>query len=800
MANETIYPYGTNGQLPSSIGVINDLTTGGADKALSAEMGKELNTQINGSTKTKSSSSTYNKYYVITDNVLDKDNPVSSLSYTQVNSTIIDVVAGQKITWTAGTYQIAAAHKFTFAACDDENNVLFSSADETGEYTIVEDGYIVVQGWRDYSVTIVSEGLADEIEALKGNVADNLTTDDATKALSAKQGKKLGDDIYGDEQSYTQTSANGQHNISNDVLSPTKAPNVNAGSLLLPVTAGQLVTWGESNAYQLAYVFAATDSEYNVLFKTSNTTGSYTVTEDGYVVVQSWTYDMPVKATVKTLGIIDTKADKTEIPALVSEQTELLKYSDDLVAQCKFYGGGKITSGVLAQDYYAKYSGYIRIAPATKMLAKKVSSMYADFPIISYYSEPIEKAYISEEDVTTSDISSTGTIIIAPDTAKYMRLCFGLYGNSYDSFTIQLENASFLRCLTEIQRPFKFILPKYVDGVTGRNVYLFTSQFMDGVEGYYLRSGGSIRRVPGGEDVWSLSSETNVVLCDNDGSLREGFTRNGDSSLQHFNLKVRLNSKTNGDGSTKGILFIGDSLMEKGPSVREAYDLLAADGDWTIQKIGTSKNMGVGEFTQGWKYSDFIGSSSPFYINGALNFQAYVAAKHPSYTGGIDYVIIALGTNDVNGTGISTIIANAKTLIDAILDEDTGYPNAKIAVGLPSLGAPYASTNNDTDFTNHYSFKKKMRALNTALISNFDNGKYNANVTCMAHGAYLYAYESYGHTDVAVNQYCETTARQFGSFMKDGVSADTIHPYHIGFKQWGYAFYCKIRAFLAGNL
>ena len=42
MADKTIYPYGTNGQLPSSIGVINDLTTGGADKALSAEMGRRL--------------------------------------------------------------------------------------------------------------------------------------------------------------------------------------------------------------------------------------------------------------------------------------------------------------------------------------------------------------------------------------------------------------------------------------------------------------------------------------------------------------------------------------------------------------------------------------------------------------------------------------------------------------------------------------------------------------------------------------------------------------------------------------
>lgn len=40
MANKTVYPYGTNGQLPSSIGLVNDLYTGGVDKALTAEQGK----------------------------------------------------------------------------------------------------------------------------------------------------------------------------------------------------------------------------------------------------------------------------------------------------------------------------------------------------------------------------------------------------------------------------------------------------------------------------------------------------------------------------------------------------------------------------------------------------------------------------------------------------------------------------------------------------------------------------------------------------------------------------------------
>lgn len=46
MANTTVYPYGTNGELPSSIGLVNDLVTGGADKALTAEQGKALNEKI----------------------------------------------------------------------------------------------------------------------------------------------------------------------------------------------------------------------------------------------------------------------------------------------------------------------------------------------------------------------------------------------------------------------------------------------------------------------------------------------------------------------------------------------------------------------------------------------------------------------------------------------------------------------------------------------------------------------------------------------------------------------------------
>lgn len=51
MANQTVYPYGTGGSLPSSIGIINDRTTGGADKAWSAEQGKLAGQEIDKNTE-----------------------------------------------------------------------------------------------------------------------------------------------------------------------------------------------------------------------------------------------------------------------------------------------------------------------------------------------------------------------------------------------------------------------------------------------------------------------------------------------------------------------------------------------------------------------------------------------------------------------------------------------------------------------------------------------------------------------------------------------------------------------------
>lgn len=71
MANRIVYPYGTGGSLPASIGIINDAYTGGADKAWSAEQGKITANDlflIRSSDVDFTNLYHYTKWYIYTDN------------------------------------------------------------------------------------------------------------------------------------------------------------------------------------------------------------------------------------------------------------------------------------------------------------------------------------------------------------------------------------------------------------------------------------------------------------------------------------------------------------------------------------------------------------------------------------------------------------------------------------------------------------------------------------------------------------------------------------------------------------
>lgn len=201
MANNTIYPYGTDGQLPSSIGIINDLTTGGADKALSAEMGVALNDKMTAYDMVDLSQITQRNYSPGTSGLWNATSGKHKVipatpgsewrikasgyggwylwltsSYTvPTTSTQVPYCTGTTRMWAnEGTYYYITAPADAAYLCvcpvDGAGN---ACAWQVGEKT---DGYAFLTG---------------------EDVVDNLSSTQAENPLSAKQGKRLGEVMGG---------------------------------------------------------------------------------------------------------------------------------------------------------------------------------------------------------------------------------------------------------------------------------------------------------------------------------------------------------------------------------------------------------------------------------------------------------------------------------------------------------------------------------------------------------------------------------------------------------------------------
>lgn len=187
MANQTVYPYGTNGSLPSSIGLINDLATGGADKALTAEQGKVVGEELYGSGRTLVDLTALTEYGVYVATATNK-----WAEYVGSGFVFIPVTPGDK-------YQIAASgNKATvyFVTQDSSHSAgntptyatgysttLSVSANTMSEpFTIPQDGHyiaLMVKGSNEllnpsaYKIEdgIVTPGLVERVGELEENTA-----------------------------------------------------------------------------------------------------------------------------------------------------------------------------------------------------------------------------------------------------------------------------------------------------------------------------------------------------------------------------------------------------------------------------------------------------------------------------------------------------------------------------------------------------------------------------------------------------------------------------------------------------
>lgn len=247
----------------------------------------------------------------------------------------------------------------------------------------------------------------------------------------------------------------------------------------------------------------------------------------------------------------------------------------------------------------------------------------------------------------------------------------------------------------------------------------------------------------------------------------------------------------------KNICICGDSLVDCNQVATEVYRLLKEDGDCEVKQVGTrGPENGRHEGRGSWKWKDYLGNTSLAGKTNAfwdtetnrLDFQKYCATNGFD---GIDYFLIALGTNDVSQgstlyrteTDVQKFVDYAKQFVDKLLDPEVGFPNCRIGIGLCGPGADYSYLAGSSMGI----FRKSINTLNLALIKNFDEGKYHPNVTCFAHGLRTNRRLAFPYSNKPVTDRVEETSRTL---------TNSIHPSVRGYQAWADGYYCQIRAWL----
>lgn len=424
--------------------------------------------------------------------------------------------------------------------------------------------------------------------------------------------------------------------------------------------------------------------------------------------------------------------------------------------------------------------------------------------LYAYYSSPQVDQFIDGY-VNKSPVNFNNEPITPPVGARYIRFSsLNVSDASGFRLTTSLDGASkAMNSLLEYKSDrinTGFTFPKYLD--CPKN--LQTTIYLDGISGECDFEDDDIVITKTGFNSNIIKTKSALIYTpgtsDTESVLTVKRVDKNAKILYQNDLILRPINRGGGDGLQKNICISGDSLIEVNPlSVVEPINLLRADGDYIINTIGTKSKVEGGvtyhhEGRAGWTWGRYLDTAyatyNAFMINGELNFKAYMTNNFPDTGNGeIDIFLMSLGTNDANvyGVKMETIIANAKSFIDVLLSEAKGFPNCKVIIGMPAMGAPGGNAS-----YNARVFRKKINLLNRWYVDTFDNGRYHANVTCVMHGAFIDRKNAYSYTDIVPSEYIPSaTVRQYTDF---------LHPMAVGYKQFGRGYYSKIRCLLNGLL
>lgn len=253
----------------------------------------------------------------------------------------------------------------------------------------------------------------------------------------------------------------------------------------------------------------------------------------------------------------------------------------------------------------------------------------------------------------------------------------------------------------------------------------------------------------------------------------------------HVNIiPTALNS---GDGVSKNILIIGDSMTQAGVYTQELVELFSSDG-MNINLIGT-KGTGSNrhEGRGGWSSETYVHtdeervSQNPFLKDGVFDFSNYMSVNG---FGSIDYVLINLGTNDVaQDLSDDRIYENYMTMINSIKSYN---PNVIIGLWLaPTRGISGANTS-------RLAIDQCLRS-NRLLIDKFDGKEASDNIYLIPivglDNDFDYVYvENKRKFEIENEDHTRTILQESQYFCPE-----TVHPSTLGYKNIAKAIYPYIK-------
>lgn len=313
----------------------------------------------------------------------------------------------------------------------------------------------------------------------------------------------------------------------------------------------------------------------------------------------------------------------------------------------------------------------------------------------------------------------------------------------------------------------RLMLPTDISAVVGDTLQVFTRGVIEYPDPYSLPQkwtstvGTTLPRfwefTPAGGDVGSHVLTVSVIDDEQ-------------SSIVSASTNIVVKAAAN-PASLKTIMCVGDSLTSSMAWPEEVYRRLTQSGgspsghgfanfDFVGANAFPTYGTQGGFGNSGWSWSTYTGASSPFWIGGQFDIEAWFDANN----GGIgpDLAIILLGWNSMSASAVasghSSMVTDAEVFLDKL---HTQYPDCKVTLlglqppsRLGGLGTNYGATGT---YSQYFDLLRYANGRNLALKSIADDVSYSSWVRYAAMGAQFDAEYGYPTSSTAVNVRSATT-------------------------------------------